>query len=214
MSIKGIIFDCDGVLLDSEAAYLEKTIANLSQAGYTASIDDIKYILGYPVKEIIQCLDRQFDLSKGTGVLNEEEIKYFVPYPDIDKIAPMEGVINFIKYCYSKKYSLAIASTSESWYVNKILDNYSIRKYFDVVVCGEQVENGKPSPDIYNLTAKRINIQKKDLIAIEDSVNGIISAKSSGIYTIGLKLSKIFQDTSNADYEAYSYKEIIDKFNL
>ena len=78
------------------------------------------------------------------------------------------------------------------------------------MISGDLLKHSKPDPEIYNLVTKKMGLDKKELMIIEDSVNGIRAGKASGIFTVGFKGSRIIQDTSMADREVYSFREIKD----
>lgn len=206
--IKAIIFDCDGVLLDSELLFIENLIQYLKSKGINTSLDDVKKYIGIPLDEIIRMIINDYNLSD-----NFKEIeKYFNENDSVinhpDKLKHMSGVIDFIKEAYKKELILAVGSSSPIDYVLTVLNQFEIKKYFSLILTISEVPNGKPSPDIYNEIVKRLNLNKDEVIVIEDSTIGIKAANSAGIFCIGFKGSLIMQDTSNADMSAYSYKEV------
>lgn len=207
-NIKAIIFDCDGVLLDSELLFIENLIQYLKSKGKNTSLDEVKKYIGIPLDEIIRMIINDYNLSDN---FNEIE-KYFNENDSVinhhEKLKPMNGVIDFIKEAYKKGLILAVGSSSPIDYVLTVLNQFEINKYFSLILTISEVPNGKPSPDIYNEIVKRLNLNKNEVIVIEDSTIGIKAAKSAGIFCIGFKGSLIIQDTSNADISVYSYKEL------
>lgn len=207
-NIKAIIFDCDGVLLDSELLFIENLIQYLKSKGKNASLDEVKKYIGIPLDEIIRMIINDYNLSDN---FNEIE-NYFNENDSVinhhEKLKAMNGVIDFIKEAYKKGLILAVGSSSPIDYVLTVLNQFEIKKYFSLILTISEVPKGKPSPDIYNEIVKRLNLNKDEVIVIEDSTIGIKAANSAGLFCIGFKGSLIMQDTSNADISAYSYKEL------
>lgn len=207
--MKGIIFDCDGVLVDSEVIYLESLVNYLKSLNRSTEIEHVQYVVGKKAEEISRNLMEQFDLQ---GYTIEEIVagqrECFTRYWEKYEVKPMKGLVEFLKRCKAHGLTLAIASSSRSAYIEDLLERLQISAYFDYIVSGEVVEKGKPAPDIFLYTLERMGLDKKDVVIIEDSVNGIQAGKASGIYTIGFKGSKIIQDTSQADFEVFSFEEI------
>ncbi len=207
--MKGIIFDCDGVIVDSEVIYLESLVAYLKTLNKTTCIADVQYLVGKKAEEISQDLIEQFALHTHTvEALVAGQRGYFDRYWKKCTIAPMEGLVEFLQRCKAEGLALTIASSSRRAYIEDLLKRLQISEYFDDIISGEMVENGKPAPDIFLYALHRMGLEKQDVAIIEDSVNGIKAAKASGMYTIGFKGSKIIQDTTQADLEVSSFSEI------
>lgn len=204
----GIIFDCDGCLLDSEKIYLDTVKIYLKAFNIEADYEDLVFVLGKPMPKIASGLIEKFKLDTSIDELIVEQRKLFNDSFKNAKLVPMPFLKEFLKDCKENNITLAIASSSKKDYINDVLKRLDIEEYFDFITSGEEVQNGKPSPDIYLLTAKKMNIGTDDLMIIEDSESGIHSGVSAGIYTIGYKGSIIEQDTSEANISVKSYKEI------
>ncbi len=206
---KGIIFDFDGVIVDSEVKYVESLVAYLDTIDIDCAFDDVSYVIGQSMPDIYACIKKQFDLKISEDVFIKDSLEVYEKMCDISAFEPMAGLIEFLEKCQEKGIRMAVASSSGYEYLYTIMDSFGIRKYFELVFSGDELEHSKPDPEIYDLTAKKMDLDKKELMIIEDSVNGIKAAKASGIFCIGFKGSKIFQDTSLADKEVKSFKEII-----
>jgi len=99
-----------------------------------------------------------------------------------------------------KNFKLAVASSSPLRVINFVLDMFSLHEYFPVVVSGECTERGKPDPDIYLHTADRLEVDPSECVAIEDSINGLKSAKAAGMYCIAVPDKRLSQEEfQNAD---------------
>ncbi|MGC8977493.1 MAG: HAD family hydrolase [Candidatus Ratteibacteria bacterium] len=117
-----------------------------------------------------------------------------------DKI---KEVLDYLK----GKYKLAIASNSEKDFVLKIVKKMGMEKYFDWIFTRNDVKKPKPYPEIYKLALKKMEINPEEAIAFEDSETGINSAKSSGIFCVGVLTTQVIEKLKNADI-------IINEINL
>ncbi|MGK0551572.1 HAD family hydrolase [Enterococcus faecalis] len=206
---KAVIFDCDGVLVDSEILYLNSLLKYLKTLGIETTIDEVKFVVGMKAYEIAEALQRKFELNQ---VSIEELIQKQDEYQEREMAAvelqPMSGLIDFLDSLKNQGYKLAIASSSLKNYVENVCRRIGILEYFDLLVTGEQVSNSKPDPEIFNKTVELLGIPKEETLIVEDSVNGIKAAKSSGVFVVGYKGSVIEQDTTNADAELKTFVEI------
>lgn len=210
MIVKGILFDCDGVLLDSEAIYLQALCSYLHSIGIAAQESDVVSVLGKPMAMITQELREKFDLRQ----YSDEEIvwgqrKRFRSQLQQTQLTPMPHLIDLLKWCRTQHWKLAIASSSDLDYLQDVTRRLHIESYFDAIISGQMVTHGKPAPDIYQYAAKTLQLRNAETVVIEDSYNGILAGKRSGSFTIGYKGSVIQQDTSMADWESADYQEIL-----
>ena len=207
---KGIIFDFDGVIVDSEVRYVESVIAYLKTLGIDSHFDELTYLIGQNMSDIYMCLKRQFDLDVSKESFISNSMKVYEQLSDIKTFEPMNGLKEFLEYCHDKDLVMSVASSSSYDYLYTIMDTLGITRFFTHVISGDSLKHSKPDPEIYNLVTEEMGLNKKELMIIEDSVNGIRAGKASGIFTVGFKGSRIIQDTSMADREVYSFREIKD----
>ena len=206
--IKGIIFDFDGVIVDSEVYYVNSLVEYLKTVGVNATFDDCKTVVGQSLEDIGQELIDRFDLKDSLEKVIKDSIAIFDRSINILDFKPMEGLIEFLEKCKHKGIKMSVASSSDYDYLYTILDNINLRQYFDFVLSGTDFTKSKPNPEVFNVAAQRMGIDKSELMIIEDSINGIKAGLASGIYTVGLKASLIEQDTSLADLEVKSFSQI------
>ena len=109
----------------------------------------------------------------------------------------------------SKRYKIALASSSSLNTINTALDQVGLRKYFSLIVSGEQFKESKPNPEIYLHTIKELNVNKDEAIIIEDSSKGILAANRAGIKVLALKDDKFGLDQSQADIIINELNDII-----
>ncbi|MEI6054022.1 MAG: HAD-IA family hydrolase [Candidatus Saccharibacteria bacterium] len=208
--IKGIVFDFDGVIVDSEyywpeieSKFLFEHTIGWKEEYYT------KLLTGKSLPEAHKLLVNDFSLKLTYDEYLIEYSKMAINiYRNIAK--PINGLIDVLDFLGKKSIKLAIASSSKRSWIELSLKTHDLLKYFDVIVSSLDidVENGKPSPDVYLLAAKRLGESTDALIAIEDSKSGVLSSKSAGIYCIGLNNGfNNNQDISESDIIINGYGE-------
>lgn len=209
---KAFIFDMDGVLLDSELIYYNSLNSYIKDLGVrdNLSYDDFSTYTGMKLDEISRNLKKRYKINKDIlEISNEQNYYYDIELGKIEKLESMLGLKEFLDYLRIKGYKIALASSSDKAWVDRVLDELEVRKYFDVIVDGLQVANSKPKPDIFLFAANQLNVDAEQCYIIEDSVNGIQAGKNAGMFVFGYKGSQIIQNTSFADAEVNSFEEII-----
>ena len=184
MSIKGIISDMDGVILDTEKLY----VRCWCEAGQ---------FYGYPMHREhalgIRSLARRFATEKLQGWFGEsfdydkvrnKRIELMDNYISKYGIEPKSGAKELLEYCRSKGYKVALATATQTDRAESYLKNQGLLQYFDEVVSAHSVKNGKPEPDIYLSAAERLGLSPGECLALEDSKNGLLSALSAGCKTV------------------------------
>ncbi len=126
-----------------------------------------------------------------------------------EELEVAQELIPLLNQLRENKYKLAVASSSPLRVINFVLDMFSLNQYFPVVVSGECTVNGKPHPDIYLHTAQRLEVNPSECVAIEDSINGVKSAKAAGMCCIAVPDKRLTQDEfQNADLIVSSLNRI------
>ncbi len=202
-----IIFDLDGVIIDSEYLYFNMTRNLFKSLKIDISIDEQYNFVGISAKIMWSYLKEQYSLNYSVeeliGIEKEQKFRILNSY----ELQPIQGVVNFIERLKQENYKIAIASSGMKKNVDLILQKLRINNSFDYVVTGEQVEKGKPDPDIFLVTADKFRVHPSNCIVIEDSNNGVTAAKKAGMVCIGVINSNSGnQDLSHADLR-------IDKFD-
>jgi beta-phosphoglucomutase len=185
-----LIFDMDGVIVDSNPVHRESWIAFSAQYGLDATPEMIERMYGKRNDEII----RDY-FGEGLAVeeisarsLAKEALYRKMAASRLEQML-VPGLRGFLQ-----KYSavpMAVASNAEPENVAFVLDQAAIRSYFRVVVDGRQVVNPKPFPDVYLLAAKLLNLPPANCIVFEDSPTGVSAAKAAGMRVIGLRTTYV-----------------------
>ena len=193
--LKAVIFDFDGVITDSEILHLRAFNEILSQYGIKITTKDYyKIYLGLTDVECYKLLIRDGRLKIG-----EEDIESLIDEKQeifeklaIDEGQTIEGVRDFLTMLEQNNVPMAICSGALLSEIELILEEASLRSLFEVIVSADQVTKGKPNPEGFILTLRRLNqslqtpITPEQCIVIEDSHWGLEAAKAAGMHTIGV----------------------------
>lgn len=196
---KGVIFDFDGVVIDSERYQLRAFNYILSQHKQKTlkKADFVKFV-GRRAKDIWDEVKGSIDLSSEELVLIKEKI--YLELILNDNVKPMPGLVKLLRSLQKNHWQLAIASSSPEQTIRLLLGKLQLTDYFPIVVSGNNVNKSKPAPDIFNLTVSMMGLNKNQVIAIEDSFNGLRAAKSAGIRcVIAYNEYTKYQDFSTSD---------------
>lgn len=207
--MKAVIFDMDGVIIDSEPIHFEVDIETMKDFGCSISKEELNKYVGTTNEYMFNDIKNKYKLDKPV----EEIINYkceLVKRKVIESdLAPIEGIIDLLINLKAKNIPAAIASSSPRDFIEVVVSKFQLEDYFSYILSGEEVENGKPAPDIYVETAKKLGIAPEECIVIEDSKNGVLAAKEAGMKCIGFKnINSGEQDLSMADYIVNSIIEI------
>ena len=196
--MKAVIFDMDGVLIDSEALHLYDFRVFLQKHNQNLTNEELIEFVGLDAKTFIGHLQ---EIWKPVSLLPSiEEIKEGCKYPSDSFQDMLVPHVRFIlSHLKKNNIKIAIASSSPYNIIYKMLSINDIDSYFDVIVSGNDVQAKKPSPDIYFETLKRLELPSNDCIVIEDSLVGIQAAINAGLYVIAVKENRFLVDQSQAD---------------
>jgi|SRR5579864_2613991 len=182
--LEAVIFDMDGVIVDSHPVHKKAWRKFLESQNRYVSDEDLNFIMeGRRREEIL----RHF-----LGEVSDEELRNLgrqkeqIFREEADDVKPIEGLCDFLQKLSQAGIRLAVASSGSGRRVNDILNSLSLRRYFQAVVTGDQVSQGKPDPAIFRLACERVAVQPSEALVFEDSVSGVRAAKSAGMRCIGV----------------------------
>lgn len=181
MGIKAVLFDMDGLMIDTESLSTEAFINSAKSQGYNMTKEETLKVLGYTKASIYQFW---IDYFQGTKVDGKKLVDNHYEY--IEKVLYTVGpekmpfVEELLKYLRENNYKIAVASSSDTADIKNNLEKTKLEKYIDAIASGAEVENGKPAPDVFLLAAKRLDVDPKDCLILEDSKAGIKAGKASG----------------------------------
>lgn len=195
-----VIFDMDGVLADSEPAYLEGINQVLARFGVRLSEGENKAIMGTTVEVTWGAVIEKFRLPPE---------KYEECVASYDKAMeellrrprePLPGARWLLQELRSRKVPYALASSAWPNWIASLLEATGLDGSFDVVVSRTMVENGKPAPDIYLYAAEKLGVEPERCLALEDTPTGIAAAKAAGMFAVQMRgASTAFPPLPEAD---------------
>ncbi len=207
--MEAVIFDMDGVIVDSEIHWKTTEGYFLQSLIPTWSVNDQDRITGLGVHDV-------YTLLVSTYHLQQTKEQFLAIYQEManeiygQKVSLMEGFVELLSTLNNNNIPVALASSSPASWINIMLQRFSLRESFRVVVSADELAGeGKPSPAIYLLTAKRLGVRPDRCIAIEDSKNGVLSAKKAEMFCIGFRNGfNDEQDLSRADMVIHRFAEL------
>jgi len=185
-TIKAVIFDVDGLLVDSEPYWHQTTEAFFKKHKKPFHQSIHSHIRGRGLHDIIEYFKKEHGFVGDTEALVAErkEMLYKLLFKDV---VLMEGAEELIKTLYKKGMPLAIATSAHTKdKLELMLNKFGILKMFKFFVSGEDVQKAKPAPDIYLKTAELLKISPEYCLVFEDAPNGVIAGKAAGMTVYGI----------------------------
>ena len=179
---RGAIFDMDGTLLDTEKYYTQGWIETADKFNVERKPALASAMSGSASTDMPAIMKRFYPNVDAKKYV--EMVREFVKEKSAEEIKLMSGVKEMLDYFKSKNILMAVASSSLKSVVEQNLERTGIRDYFNVVIGGDEITNGKPAPDIFIKAAEGLNLSSKDCYIFEDSFNGIRAGHASGATTI------------------------------
>jgi mannitol-1-/sugar-/sorbitol-6-/2-deoxyglucose-6-phosphatase len=182
--IDAVIFDMDGILLDSEPFWQEAEMEIFASVGIPLTREQCIETTGLPVIDVVQYRYTQHPWSHKSLKEVSNEILNGVELRVRRHAVPLDGAINVLEYFKHRQITTALASSSPMRLIQTVLEIFSLENAFTVIHSAEQEEYGKPHPAVFLTTAKRLNVPPPHCLVIEDSFNGLIAAKAARMKTM------------------------------
>ena len=197
--ISGVIFDMDGLMLDTEKLLVKFWCQAAAEHGFDMKKEHVLEIRSlsriYAVPHLKKIFGESFDfesirarrielmndyIDKNGFEIRKEEVKAL----DHVSFEIKKGLFELLKYLKFNQFKIAVATATDYERTKLYLNKINALSYFDKIVCGNMVKRGKPDPDIYLEASKQLQLSPDECIALEDSPNGIKSAYSAGCHVI------------------------------
>jgi HAD superfamily hydrolase (TIGR01509 family) len=179
-TFRSVVFDLDGLMIDSEPIFHETACRLLARRGCTPIPSVIQSMMGMPGRPALSLLRDGHGLSATEEELIAETSQLFYELLGQRSIPLLPGVIDLLNRLETKGIPRAIATSSSLRYVRRILEPHGLLERFAFVLTAEDVTDGKPAPEIYENAAARLGHAAQDMVVLEDSPNGLRAAKAAG----------------------------------
>jgi sugar-phosphatase len=184
--IKAVIFDMDGLLIDSEPFWRRSHQVVLARHGYDVTEDEVRAAAGKRTADQVAVWRERFGFHESldpdmTDQIVDEVISSIHTHGE-----PMAGVDKLVRELHEHGMPLAVASSSSVRLIDVVLERLGIRQYMQAVHSGENEKRGKPHPDVFITTAKTLGVKPENCLVFEDSLNGVKAAKAAGMYCIAV----------------------------
>ena len=177
-----IMFDLDGVIVDTEQVWDEVREELVADWGGRYSRDAQQAMMGMSSGEWSRFMHDSLGLEQSPREINDEVVRRMLER--YRRALPLiEGAVDVVRDL-SRSFPLAVASSSNRSLIDTVLETAGIAGCFSATVSSEEVERGKPSPDVYLEAARRLSVVPQDCVAVEDSANGIRAAAAAGMRVI------------------------------
>lgn len=207
--IQAVIFDMDGVLIDSEIEYLQKDLEFAKKKNPNVTLEDLYGMVGSSREDAWSCMVRAVGTTQTWQELRDEFRSSRDVFSELDyrKIFRKE-VPGILKKLQQMGYRLALASSTQIEVIRQVLRENEIEAYFEVVVSGSQFKRSKPDPEIYHYTAAQLGVPEAECFVIEDSTFGVTAASRAGMKIAALIDDRFNFDQSLADIRIKKLEEI------
>ncbi|HPR16725.1 MAG TPA: HAD family phosphatase [Candidatus Cloacimonadota bacterium] len=205
-----IIFDMDGVILDSEPIYKIIQDEFFRELGFHVSDREYDRFIGLGLERMWQIIKSERPLALPIGELIERNnARIHNHFLQIVQLDPMPELLEFLQECRRYNFRIALASSTAKSVIMIILNKLGISEFFDEIVSGEEVAVGKPAPDIFLEAARRLQIPARNCVVIEDSENGVKAAKAAGMFCLGFQNPNSGRmNLENADLVMQNFSQI------
>ena len=198
--VQAVLFDMDGVLVDSERQICLAAMHMFKELGITVHPDDFLPFVGAGENRYLGGVADKYGVALD---IDAAKCRTYAIYAEIvsGQLEPLAGVREFIDKCRAKGMKIAIATSADFTKMDINLREIKLpAETFDATVNGLEVTHKKPSPEIYLTAAQKVGVEPANCLVVEDAVNGVQAAKAAGMYCLALTTSFNAQQLQQADW--------------
>ncbi len=182
--LKGAVFDMDGLMFDTERLVYDNWQRMMDEYGYPYDIEFFKQTIGKRKAEVQNIYRSRFGEDFPYWKYADECKARYIEQVKRDGIPVKKGLYDILDFCRGNGVKIALATSTSRQTTEFNLRSAGVSDYFDALVCGEEVKNGKPHPEVFLTAAKKLGLSPESCAAFEDSISGIKSAHAAGMITV------------------------------
>ena len=207
--LEAVIFDMDGVLVDSELHHIKIEKKLFQKLGLSVSDEEHADYMGTATNTMWEKVKRNhhadIDVAEMVQLNYRECNRHF---SSLEKLEPMPGLTEVLKILHDRNIPMAVASSSGLETIEIILEKTGLYTYFQKVVSSSMVSHSKPAPDIFLHAASRLKVDPAKCIVIEDSSNGVKAAKAADMYCVAYSGAVTSHPQPGADFQINHFDEL------
>lgn len=189
-----VIFDMDGLLIDSEPYWKIAEKEVFGKLGLNLTDDLLRQVMGFRLSEVVRHWYHYQPWPEPNFEQTERDVLDCVKQLIKQHADAMPGVYEVLTHCKQNNFKMALASSSAMELIEVVIDKLNIRHFFDVVWSAQYEEYGKPHPAIFLSVAKQLQVEPKHCVVFEDAINGVIAAKAARMYCIAIPEEVSYND--------------------
>ncbi len=192
--IKGVIFDMDGLLIDSEPLWMQAEIEIFKELGINLTPEDCRKMQGIKIQDVV---NHWYEMHPWQGTSPEEVAKKVIKRVEqliISQGQMQPGVIETLEFFRKKPLPMAVASSSSPELIRLVTDKLQITDYFKFLHSSLAEKRGKPYPDVFLTAARKLGIAPGHCLVFEDSINGVIAGKRAGMTVVAVPYPEHYND--------------------
>ncbi|WP_153913829.1 hexitol phosphatase HxpB [Shewanella sp. TC10] len=194
-ALEAVIFDMDGIIIDTEPAWQRAEVEVLNQLGVPISVEDAEITTGLRIDFLVSYWYQRYPWPNYDNQQVAQQI--------IDKVVtfietegqPMRGVIDALNLCQQKQLKIGLATSSSSDLITAVMGKLDIKEYFMAIESAENLKYGKPHPEVYLNCADALGVHPSLCLAIEDSFNGLVAARAASMQTVAIPAAELAQQS-------------------
>jgi beta-phosphoglucomutase-like phosphatase (HAD superfamily) len=183
---RAVIFDCDGVLVDSEALGLRSLQEALREVGVECSLQSLSRFTGRSHRETLAELEAESGVSLLSNNIAERMDECYMRLVGAEGLRPFHGVPPLLAWLAAQRIPFTLASSGPRRKVQFSLQSAGLDSAFPQFLCGDDVPRAKPAPDLYLAAASLLRVSPAECLAVEDAPTGISSASAAGMQVVGI----------------------------
>ena len=205
MKVSGFIFDMDGTVIDSTKHDFNAWKKVMHEKRIDFPYNDFLALLGAKGEEIVK---KFLDIPKDQiDALLEKKEAVFQEIASLNGLLPMPGVVDFLEKIKAKGLRIALATGAGRTKLDYIFKRIEVSQYFQEIITANEIQKGKPDPEIFLKAAEKLGIRPEEAIVVEDAPNGLRAAKHAGMRCLAITSTHSRQSLQGADFIVDHYDD-------